>query len=162
MIRHERIHGIGMIEPYRMADLMGERVSQIVNVEVSVKAGFPDDLGVEANIGLIDLRRRSIPGSIFGRGRSMHDSLPERLRDGRCNSPTPITQIRKGSTFGNILRSDDNIGGAGVGRLDEADVRNRFPGLEGGSQLSPGDLQRNLRGLRDDIAEGVHRGAIAR
>src|SRR5689334_20831040 len=51
---HQRPGGARMIEPYGMADLMHERVAQIVAVEIAVKADLPFRQRIEADQGLAD------------------------------------------------------------------------------------------------------------
>ena len=44
---------VGMIEPERVADLVGEGVAQIVDVEIAVKANLPTLGGIEADQGAV-------------------------------------------------------------------------------------------------------------
>src|SRR5262249_43976709 len=96
-IAHDLTDGGGMVEPDRMADFVGERVAQIVDLEVAVKANLPALRWIETNQRL----------------RNRFDAL---------GGGSVIKDVSKGPPFPLCLGADEDVGTLAVGRLAKADL----------------------------------------
>src|SRR5262249_3780049 len=101
-IPHDLTDGGGMVEPDRMADFVGERIAQIVNLEVAVKADLPALRWIETN-----QRLRNRFDALGGGGVKKN--------------------VGKGPPFTLYLGGDEDVGMFALGRLAKADLGCRSP-----------------------------------
>ncbi len=116
-----------------MTDLMSERIPQIVNLEIAIKADLPALLGVEADQRSFDL------GGLV----------------------PPLGHIGEGAPFWRLLGTDQEAGVRSVTGLDEANVRRLLPHFKCGADLAKKNRRRDLRSFQEAI-QGDHRFTIPR
>ena len=129
---HDLVAAGGMVEADGVADLVGQRVAQVVGLEVAVEADLPGLRRIEAD-----------------------QRLGDRLD--RLGRPGLVEHVSEGPAVGLGLGADQDIGRTAVGSLLEDDVGRRLPHGERGRHLG---LDRGRRQPRAG-GEPVERGEAA-
>src|SRR5437588_5350204 len=142
-----------MIETDRVADLMGERIADIVGLEIAVEADLPALERVEANERLAD----GVDAS-SGAVRTTHPAGDRRRKPGG-HSRLCWRDIGEGEARTD-LGADDDIGSIEIAGLAKTQFRNFLPVPKGFQRLGLEGVERQLRGRRK-IAKGRHMLAVA-